>query len=210
MILTEETGLPVAVLPVAALRAQIGEATGFGTPGFADAPLERALRTAIAVIEARIGRILIARGFRLRLRGWAAPDRQPLPLTPVREIAALTLLDRAGQAVPVPPERWRLWPDRHQPLLLSNQGSLPAIPPGGAAEILFEAGFGPAFGDVPADLAQAVLLLAAQAVEMRSPLDAPGAAGVPDAVGALLAPWRLLRLTALPRGGAGPAGPEGA
>jgi len=58
-------------------------------------------------------------------------------------------------------------------------------------EIAFTAGFGPDWQDSPADLRQAVLLLAAQFYEGR---DTGTAAGLDHGVAALLARWRDLRL----------------
>jgi uncharacterized phiE125 gp8 family phage protein len=60
-------------------------------------------------------------------------------------------------------------------------------------EIGFTAGFGAGWADVPADLRQAVMLLAAQFYETRH--DAGDAvAGLPLAVQSLLERWRTVRL----------------
>ncbi|MFU8765990.1 MAG: head-tail connector protein, partial [Haliea sp.] len=60
----------------------------------------------------------------------------------------------------------------------------------GAAEITFDAGFGPDWADVPADLAQAVFLLATRFYEHRGGTEAEI---TPD-VAALIAPYRSIRL----------------
>ena len=88
--------------------------------------------------------------------------------------------------------RWRLERDGQRPQLVSTAVLLPTIPTGGAVEIAFEAGFGPDWADLPADLAQAVLLLAAAYYEHRSAdaLDITLTAGVR----ALLARWQPVRL----------------
>ena len=59
-------------------------------------------------------------------------------------------------------------------------------------EIVFTAGFGAGWAAVPADLAQAVLLLAAQFYETRH--EGAVAAGLPGAVQALIASWRNVRV----------------
>ena len=70
---------------------------------------------------------------------------------------------------------------------------LPDPVSGGSVEIDFTAGFGPVWETVPADLRQAVLLLAAQYYEMRHDGDADGAA-MPFGVAALIERWRTVRL----------------
>ncbi|MGB1209276.1 MAG: head-tail connector protein, partial [Paracoccaceae bacterium] len=67
------------------------------------------------------------------------------------------------------------------------------IPTGGMAQIHFTAGFGPTFGDVPADLRQAVLLLAAHYYEYRDET-ALSEGCMPFGVTALLARYRKMRL----------------
>jgi uncharacterized phiE125 gp8 family phage protein len=70
---------------------------------------------------------------------------------------------------------------------------LPTVPTDGRAEVVFDAGFGATWAAVPVDLAQAVLLLAAEYYETRQPGDA-GASGLPFPVQALIERWRTVRL----------------
>lgn len=63
MLLVEDTTIPTAVLPVADFRDHLRLGTGFADDGLQDAVLERHLRAAMAAIEARTGKILIARDF---------------------------------------------------------------------------------------------------------------------------------------------------
>ncbi len=88
---------------------------------------------------------------------------------------------------------WRLVQDLQRPRIVPLGGALPAVPQGGAVEILFEAGFGAAWADVPADLRQAVLLLAAQYYEMRQEAG-PGQGAMPFGVMALIERWRTVRV----------------
>lgn len=189
----KETGIvPAAALPVAALREHLRLASGFADDTTQDVALEGFLRSAIATIEGRVSRALLMRGFVLRLARWRDGCAQPLPLAPVQAITAVTLIDRDGVASVVDPARWRLERDGQRPQLVSTAVLLPTIPTGGAVEIAFEAGFGPDWADLPADLAQAVLLLAAAHYEHRSAdaLDITLTAGVR----ALLARWQPVRL----------------
>lgn len=84
-------------------------------------------------------------------------------------------------------------PGGARPVVVARGGGLlPAIPTGGAAVAGFAAGFG-AWAAVPPDLRQAALMLAAAFYEDRG---AASATAFPPVVGALLAPWRVLRLGA--------------
>ena len=84
--------------------------------------------------------------------------------------------------------------DSQRPRLVGRFGrSLPRIPRAGQAEIRFTAGFGESWDDVPADLRQAVFLLAAHFYENR----AEGAGGtMPFGVLVLIEAYRATRIGA--------------
>ena len=177
-------------LPVEAFRAHLRLGAGFVNDAAQDAEFLQYLRAAIAVVEHRCGKALLARDFRLVIRLWRWPDAQVLPLAPVNAISDFLLRDRHGAENPVDPARWRLAVDRHRPRLVALSPVLPRIPAAGQAEISFNAGFGSEWEAVPDDLAQAVMLLAAQYFELRT----GHAGGVPAPVVALLERWQPLRL----------------
>ena len=181
-----------AALPVAAFRAQLRLGAGFADSASQDDELALFLAGAIAAIEARTGKALLTRSLRLALPGWRWLDAQALPVAPVAQVTAVSLRDRDGNATPVDPSVWRLKTDRHRPQLVAVGAMLPQVPPGGQAEIDFVAGFGPVWADVPADLAQAALLLAAEHYHSRAGLRPD----LPVGVAALLAAWQPLRVTA--------------
>lgn len=179
-------------LPVAGLRAHLRLGHGFTDTLSDDALLAGFLRAAIARVEAQTGKALIRRRFELSLQAWRAVDGQPLPLAPVPVLEGLVLVARGGEEMPVASDRVRLLADLHRPRLVPVGATLPVIPWGGWARLRFLAGFGPVWGDVPADLAQAVLLLAARDYEDR---DGSGGSGaLPQVVAALCAPWRAMRI----------------
>lgn len=188
--LIEQTAVPTAALPVQDLRDHLRLGTGFGTEGLQDGLLESHLRAALAAVEARIGKALLARQFRLELGCWRDAGAQALPVAPVSAVVELRLRDAAGTVTVVAPARYRLQADRHRPRLLAVGLLLPEVPQDGRAEVVFEAGFGADWADVPPDLAQAVLLLAAQFYERRH----EGGGALPGAVLALLERWRNVRL----------------
>ena len=156
--------------------------------------LELYLRSAMAAIEARLGRALIARDFAWTVSRWREDASQGMPIAPVRSVASITLVDPDGTETAVDPEAWSVLRDAQRPRLVGRFGrSLPRIPRCGHAEIRFSAGFGEAWEDVPADLRQAVLLLAAHFYESRA--EGGAVAGtMPFGVLVLIEAYRATRL----------------
>lgn len=193
MMLTELTAVPGAALPVAELRDHLRMGSGFALPEGQEALLESHLRAAMAAIEGRIAKALVRRRFRWVVACWRDPAEVALPLAPVAEIHGVTLVDAADGVVLLPAARWRLVADAHRPRLAGRDGALPAVPAEGRAEVEFDAGFGAAWADVPADLRQAVLLLAAEFYEHRHD-DGSSGAGLPPGVAVLIERWRQVRI----------------
>lgn len=192
MMLIEQTTVPVAALPVQILKDHLRLGTGFADEGVQDGLVESHLRAAIAAIEARIGKALLARTFKLVLADWRDAAAQALPLAPVSAVASVTLVEAGGAAQVVAPARYRVQADRHRPKLVGVGMLLPSVPVEGQVEIVFTAGFGPGWSSVPGDLAQAVLLLAAQFYETRHEVGGPG--GLPLSVQVLIEGWRNVRV----------------
>jgi uncharacterized phiE125 gp8 family phage protein len=190
MSLIDLVPVPDAALPVALFRAHLRLGTGFADSASQDAALAGHLRAAIAVIEGRIGKALILRNFRLVVVAWRWPDCQVLPIAPVSAVQAVQLFDAAGVAYGADPARWRLFPDPARPRLVAGGALLPTIPQGGRAEVTFTAGLAADWAALPGDLAQAVLLLAAQFYDGRTG-ETPA---LPAPVAQLLARWQPVRL----------------
>ncbi|TVS01341.1 MAG: hypothetical protein EA407_11830 [Rhodobacteraceae bacterium] len=193
MDLRETSPIPSAALPVAALRDHLRLSSGFSDDTTQDGLLEQYLRAAIASIEARVSRALFRRGYVLRLARWRNGYAERLPIAPVASVESVTLIDRTGAETIVDPEHYSLDADGMHPRLEAAGTTLPGIPARGAVEIAFTAGFGVVWDDIPADLRQAVLLLAAQYYESR---EAGGDEDMGFAVRVLLERWRDLRLGA--------------
>ncbi len=70
---------------------------------------------------------------------------------------------------------------------------LPTVPEDGRVEIVFGAGFGAVWANVPPDLGQAVLLLAAGYYENRHDMVGQPA-GLPPSVQVLIERWRTVRV----------------
>lgn len=193
MMLVEQTTVPGTALPVAEFKDHLRLGTGFADDGVQDAVLEAYLRAAISAIEARTGKALIARSFAWTLTAWRDFGAQALPIAPVSAIASLTITDRLGAEELIDRARYLLEKDTHRPRLVSSGLVLPTIPVGGTATIEFDAGFGPAWSDVPADLGQAVFILAAHFYENRGS-GSGSEADMPKAVAMLVGRWKVTRL----------------
>lgn len=191
MMLMERTAVPDTALPVAELRDHLRLGTGFSDVGAGDAALVAYLRAALAAIEGRTAKVLMAREFTVRLQHWRG-DGPPLPVAPVSGLEAVRLIDSAGTVSVIGPGLYRLAPDGMRPRVIALGWQVPAGP-GAAVEIDFTAGFGAGWSDVPADLRQAVMLLAAQYYELRHDGGADGAA-MPFGVIALIERWRTVRV----------------
>lgn len=194
MILTEVTAPPAAALPVRAFAAHLRLGTGFADDGSQDAVLELYLRAAMAAIEARLGRVLLARSFVWTVDRWREEASQPLPVAPVRSVESVALVEADGTEMAVDPVAWSLVRDTQRPRLVGRFGrSLPRIPRGGSAVVRLVAGFGPTWDEVPADLRQAVFLLAAHYHESRSENATAGGA-MPFGVLVLIEAYRATRI----------------
>lgn len=190
MMMVELTSVPSAVLPVGELAEHLRLARGFSDDGSQDGQLESGLRAALSGIEARIGKALFERRFVLTLMAWNGAAVHALPLAPISRIDSVKLITRAGAETVVDPALYHLLPDGHRPGLAAAGHALPAPGMGGTIEVEFTAGYAVDWAGIPADLRQAVLILAGAFWGQN--LDAQ--AGLPFAVSVLLEPHRAVRL----------------
>lgn len=193
MMLVELTSVPDVALPLAPFKDHLRLASGFSDDGTADAGLLGYLSAAVAAIEGRTGKVLIERDFRWTITDWRDAQRQPLPLAPVNAVIQMVQVDRRDTQAVVPDARYRLVPDHQRPMLCATGATLPAVPVGGEVRVDLMAGFGPEWSDLPADLAQAVLLLAAHFHEYRHEVALKGGS-MPYGVTALIERYRTVRL----------------
>lgn len=190
MILTELTSVLTAALPVDQFKAHLRLGTGFADSDLQDELLEAYLRAAISIIEAHAGRILLQKQYSWQLTRWRDAVRQVLPVRPVSAVSAVKLIDLAGDEELADVGDFHFVPDDICPSVEATHAVLPKLPIGGMVEVIFDAGFGPAWSDIPSDLGQAVLIVATNAYENRT-----GAGeAVPVAALSLIAPYRALRL----------------
>lgn len=193
MVLSEVTTIPDAALPVAEFKAHLRLGTGFGEDSLQDSVLAGFLRAALAAIEGQTGKVLIARDFEWTLSAWSGGDAQILPVAPVIAITDMVLVDRDGGETPVDPGAYVLRQDTHLPVLRAAGAALPAIPLIGSVRIALSAGMAPDWGGLPADLGQAVLLLAAHYYETRAD-GGIGSGWMPYGVTSLIRRYKPMRL----------------
>ena len=193
MMLIEETLVPLAALPVTEFKAHLRLGSGFAEDGLQDPVLESFLRAAISAIETRTGKILIARSFSWSLSDWRDPMGQALPVAPVTAVTELTLIDAGDAETVVDPGLYRLEADMQRPRLKPVGTLLPTVPTNGAVRIRFDAGFAAVWSDLPPDLGQAVLLLAAHYYEYRHETGL-GDGCMPFGVTSLIERYRTVRI----------------
>ncbi|MGI3164445.1 head-tail connector protein [Pseudooceanicola sp. 200-1SW] len=193
MILIEVSQVSADRLPIAPLKQHLRLGSGFADDDVQDGVLEGYLRAALSAIEGRTGQVIFQRQFRWILDEWRDETSQPFPLAPVESVDALSLIDAEGVAEAQPLGTLVLSADPLQPRLQAVAGSLPKLPAGGRAEVLITAGAATDWSEVPPDLAQAVLLMAAHYYEYRNDV-ALGKGCTPFGVTALLERYRPIRI----------------
>lgn len=195
MMLIEETPVADAALPVEAFKAHLRLGSGFGQDGLQDVVLVSFLRAALAAIEARTGKALFTRGFVWTVSHWRDDAVQPLPIAPVTGLTDVTVIAGNGTEIGVGPAHYWLERDMHRPRLRSTGSALPGIPEGGSVRMRFDAGMGAEWSDVPPDLQQAVLMLAAHYYEYRN--DTGLSEGcMPFGVSSLIERYKIIRIGA--------------
>lgn len=149
--------------------------------------LTRFIGAATATIERQLQSGLIVQTWRWSTDSWCAT----LPLTPVAAVEKVEIVTGSGEVTP-----WDGWflITTGTPRIGTRKGQVrPSIPPDGYALITFTTGYGTGWTDIPHDLRQAVILLAAHYFEHREAAADPLAA-LPFGVASLLAPYRPIRL----------------
>lgn len=194
MMLSEVTPVPEAALPLAQFKAHLRLGTGFGEDSLQDEVLIGFLRAALAAVEARTGKALITRDFEMETRHWRDRTRMVFPIAPVQMVTEVMIRDAAGAETVLDPAAYHLERDSQRPALCPAGSLLPAIPAGGLARISLQAGMAADWGGLPADLGQAVMLLAAHYYEYRADTGLHGGC-MPFGVTSLIERYRTLWLT---------------
>ncbi len=195
MMLIEETPVPDASLPVDAFKAHLRLGSGFGQDDLQDAVLRSFLRAALAAIEVRTSKALITRSFEWSLNRWRNGAAQMLPLAPISSITRVALVARDGGQTDIEAETYWLERDSQSPRLRATGAVLPNIPEGGSVSITFQGGYGAEWVNLPSDLQQAVLMLAAHYYEYRNDTSLSDGC-MPFGVSSLIERFKPMRLGA--------------
>lgn len=152
--------------------------------GEEEAVLAALIRTASAVCEEFLNRVVVARDFELDVPPRESWER--VPLTPVRTIASVEAVDTTGVATPLPSSGYAIDIDS------SGDGwvRLCEAIDGSRVRVSGSAGMASSENEVPEPIRQGVLRLVAHLFTSR---DGPGG-DPPAAVTALWRPYRRLRL----------------
>ena len=193
MMLIEETTLPDAAFPLETFRRHLRMGTGFGNSTLQDDLLLGFLRGAVSAIEGRLSKALLVRGFSVTVTDWRRVDRMMFPLAPVTRVDSVTVTNATGAETALDPAAYWLDTGAPDPYLKPAGTSLPVIPARGNVRVSFTAGMAATIDDLPADLKQAVLMLAAHYYEFRDSTGL-GEGCMPFGVTSLIQRYRPLRL----------------
>ncbi|MEM9780864.1 MAG: hypothetical protein AAF899_00170 [Pseudomonadota bacterium] len=194
MRLTEAGPGPVPTPPLPAFKEHLRLGFGFTDDGSEDGLIQEYLSAAVMAVERRTARALVARDFVLVVSGPDADGCVAVPIGPVsgivsaviRDGSATTALDVAG---------WRVTPGETGQRIGAVGGALPVPAAGARLEIVLTAGLGADWTGVPGDLAQAVLILAADFYSRRGTEGAKSlTTDLPAAFTSLTDAWRPLRV----------------
>jgi uncharacterized phiE125 gp8 family phage protein len=193
MMLIERTAVPDGALPVDEFKAHLRLGSGFGQDDVQDAVLTSFLRAAVTAIEARTSKVLLERSFAVSVHVWRDPGGQTLPVAPVTVVTSVEIVDRGGVRTQIDASAYWLERDGHTPRLRATGVALPSIPEAGEAVVTFDAGFGPDWTDIPADLRQAAMLLAAHYYEFRNETSLSDGC-MPFGVSSLIERYKVMRV----------------
>lgn len=180
MTLAELSPVASAALPLSDLRDHLRLPQGFPDDGSFDGRLEQSLRAGLAAAEARIGKALFTRSFQWGFDGWSGRDCMAMPIAPFVSLGAVALRRADGALDMLDVDNFTVIKDRHRPAICPQAGLFPTLSLGTTVEVTFDAGFGASWVDIPADLREAVLIMAVDYY------DAPEGAGVAPAAQMLL------------------------
>ncbi|MCC6919423.1 MAG: phage head-tail connector protein [Alphaproteobacteria bacterium] len=162
-----------------------------------DALIARLARAAREAVEERTGRALMAQAWRMaadwsearRLNGWRA---FALPRPPFLALTEVRIVRDDDTSTALALDALRVRSDSGDVLLPAQHAAYTGARSWRPVEIVWQAGHADAAA-VPEALKIAVLMLTAEVWERRDSVAAPAAAR-PEAVAALLAPYRAVRL----------------
>lgn len=148
-------------------------------------------------IETLTGRALMTQAWRMVLDALPEGRVLKIPLGPLQAVDALRVYEDEDVVAVIEPTAW-LVETASVPARLVMRASAPWPRPGrpvGGIELDLTVGYGDDPSDVPAPLRQSLLQLVAHWFDHRGPMGlGAGLVHIPETVGALIAPYRAVRL----------------
>jgi uncharacterized phiE125 gp8 family phage protein len=160
-------------------------------PGREETILAHLLVAARLALEGHTRRGFVSQDWRFTYACSLSGGLMRLPLGPLRAVVALRVYDAAGAATSLAPAAYELVRDDQRPAV--RLLDLDARARAARVELDVTIGYGPAAGDVPAPLRQAILMLATNWHARRGDHSETGLT-LPRAITTLVAPWRRARL----------------
>lgn len=191
--LFEDVAVADTDLPMEAFKAHLRLGTGFGQDDVQDEVLLSFFRAALSAIETRTGKALLARAFNWRLPTWSQPQGQQLPISPIVGISRIALVALDNSESDLDPTTYWLERDAQSPRIRPTGAHLPDPQMGGEVLVEFTAGIAATWVELPRDLQQAVMMLAAHYYEYRHDTGLAGGC-MPFGVTSLIERFRILRL----------------
>lgn len=188
MMLIEQAQIADQDLPLAEFQAHLAMGTALDPDGVQTTVLAGFLRAAIAAIETKLGKILLQRAF--EWHPTRVGDRIAMPVGPILHVTQVDHMDASGVAQVIDPSSYNL--DRSGDVVVLN-GAARNVPENGAVSVYFTAGITDTWARLPADLAQAVLMLATHYYEYRNDMGL-SAGCMPFGVTSLIQRFRTVRL----------------
>ncbi len=148
-------------------------------------------------IETSIGKILITESWSYFKDRWPGNGIIHLPLSPLQSVEEIRLHDEEGAYEVLEADDYEVDVVSPVPRIKLSQSTTPSGLPRtlNHVEVQFVAGYGSAEADVPADLRQALLILAAHWYEQREPIGFGGSFNeIPNTISAILSNYKPLRL----------------
>ena len=185
--LIEKSQIALAQLPIDGLKAHLKLGSAFDLDTLQDDILAGFLRAAIAAVENRIDKILLIRSFEWRPMGLAS--ELIIPIAPMIAIERIETWGADGVATELASTRYSVIPVYYDHVLTASFGNLIS-----GAAVHLRAGMVDQWDQLPADLAQAVMMLAAHYYEFRNDTGL-GEGCMPFGVHSLLQRHRNVRVT---------------
>lgn len=189
LMILEKSQIAAADLPIDGLKAHLKLGSAFDLDTVQDDLLAGFLRAAIKAVEHRISASLLIRSF--EWRPMRLSDEMILPFGPLVSVDAVETWAEDGTPVAVPRHQYSVRTYMDVPTLRCPSLRLPNV---SGASVQFTAGMAQRWDVLPADLGQAVMMLAAHYYEFRN--DTGLSEGcMPFGVHSLLQRHRSLRLS---------------